>query len=68
MPSMTHPEQSLIIYNASSSERSLIGILVVAVVMLPIIFFYTGFVYKKLWGRGEKMSVERIQSESKTLY
>jgi len=68
MPSMTHPEQSLIIYNASSSERSLIGILVVAVVMLPIIFFYTGFVYKKLWGRGEKMSVEKIQSESKTLY
>jgi len=68
MPSMTHPSQSLIIYNSSSSEISLIGILIVAVVMLPIIFFYTGFVYKKLWGRGERLSGEIIQSESKTLY
>lgn len=68
MPSLTHPEQSLTIYNSSSSEISLIGILVVAVIMLPIIFFYTGFVYKKLWGRGERMSVERIREESKVLY
>jgi cytochrome d ubiquinol oxidase subunit II len=68
MPSITHPEQSLVIWNASSSERSLIGILVVAIVMLPIILGYTLFVYKKLWGRGVRMSVETIRAESKVLY
>lgn len=68
MPSSTHPEQSLLVWNASSSARSLLGIEVVAVLMVPIILYYTLFVYKKLWGRGEKMSVERIAEESKILY
>jgi len=68
MPSLTHPEQSLLVWNASSSETSLLGILIVAVVMLPIIFWYTAFVYKKLWGRGVRMSVDDIRLQSKVLY
>lgn len=68
MPSNTHPEQSLLVWNASSSIRSLLGIEIVGVLMVPIILYYTLFVYKKLWGRGEKMSVERIVKESKLLY
>lgn len=68
IPSSTHPEQSLLIWNASSSARSLLGIEIVGILMVPVILSYTLFVYKKLWGRGEKMSVERIAAESKILY
>lgn len=68
MPSITHPEQSLLVWNASSSERSLIGILVVAIVMVPVILGYTLFVYRKLWGRDTRMSVELIRKESEVLY
>lgn len=68
IPSMTHPSQSLLVWNASSSERSLIGIIVCAIIMVPIILGYTLFVYKKLWGRNEKMTSEKIDSNSKLFY
>lgn len=68
IPSITHPEQSLLVWNASSSMRSLLGIEIVGVLMVPIILWYTLFVYKKLWGRNERMSIERIEAESKVLY
>lgn len=68
MPSNLHPAQSLLVWNASSSVRSLLGIEIVGILMVPIILFYTLFVYKKLWGRDERMSVERIAEESKVLY
>ena len=68
IPSSTHPQDSLTVWNSSSSEVSLIGILVCAVIMLPIIFYYTHFVYRKLWGRDVKMSVEVIQKEDHKLY
>lgn len=67
MLSSIHPEQSLLVWNSSSSEISLMGILICAVIMLPIIFLYTTFVYRKLWGRG-KMSTERVIEENHTLY
>lgn len=68
MPSLTEPSQSLTLYNASSSALSLTGILITALVMVPIIFVYTAFVYRKLWGRDEKMSLERIRQSDKMLY
>lgn len=68
MPSISQPGQSLLVWNAASSETSLIGILIVALVTLPIIFVYTTFVYRKLWGRNKRMSVERIEAEEHTLY
>lgn len=68
IPSITHPEQSLLVWNASSSIRSLLGIEIVGILMVPIILWYTLYVYKKLWGRDERMSVERIEAESKILY
>lgn len=67
MPSSIKPEQSLLVWNASSSQLSLTGILIAAVVMIPIIFYYTNFVYRKMWGR-TKMSVERVQQEQHVLY
>jgi cytochrome d ubiquinol oxidase subunit II len=68
MPSSNFPAQSLLVWNASSSMRSLLGIEIVGIIMVPIILVYTLFVYKKLWGRGSRMSVERIEAESKNLY
>ncbi|MFN7097435.1 MAG: cytochrome d ubiquinol oxidase subunit II [Gammaproteobacteria bacterium] len=68
MPSSIKPAQSLIIYNASSSQLSLIGILITALITVPIIFIYTAFVYRKLWGRDVKMSAEVIKQHEHSLY
>ncbi len=68
MPSITNPNQSLLIWNAASSEVSLIGILIVALITLPIIFIYTAFVYRKLWGRGHRLSEAKVAAEDHVLY
>ncbi|MCF6767003.1 cytochrome d ubiquinol oxidase subunit II [Thiotrichales bacterium 19S11-10] len=68
MPSSLVPSQSLTLFNASSSLISLVGILVVAIITLPIIFFYTAFVYKKLWGRGSYMNAAEVESRKHELY
>jgi cytochrome d ubiquinol oxidase subunit II len=68
MPSISNPSESLLVWNASSSELSLIGILIVALIMLPIIFAYTAFVYRKMWGRNKRISVERVEAEDHQLY
>jgi cytochrome bd ubiquinol oxidase subunit II len=67
-PSNTHPAQSLILWNASSSLTALTGILATALIMLPIIFIYTAFVYRKLWGRGRRLSPQVVREEEHTLY
>ena len=68
MPSSTFPNQSLLVWNSASSQLSLEGILLVALVMLPIIFYYTNFVYKKLWGRDRSMSESVVTNENHSLY
>ncbi len=68
MPSSVKPMQSLTVFNATSSQLSLIGILITALVMVPIIFIYTGFVYRKIWGRDLKMSEEIISDQKNVLY
>jgi cytochrome bd ubiquinol oxidase subunit II len=51
MPSATHPDQGLTVWDASSSARTL-GIMLVAVlVFLPIILAYTAWVFRVLRGR-----------------
>ena len=55
-------------WNATSSQASLIGILVTAVIMIPIIFYYTAFVYRKMWGRDVKMSPQAVQESTHMLY
>ena len=68
LPSSMAPNQSMVLWNSSSSLISLIGILIVAVIMLPIIFTYTTFVYKKMWGRDVKLTPEEVQQRSHELY
>ncbi|MDE4978270.1 cytochrome d ubiquinol oxidase subunit II, partial [Francisella tularensis subsp. holarctica] len=59
---------SLTVYNSSSSQTSLIGILCAADIILPIIFSYTFFVYKKMWANGRRISAEEIKANSHEMY
>jgi len=51
MPSSTHPDEGLTVWDASSSARTL-GIMLIAVlVFLPIVLAYTAWVFRVLKGR-----------------
>jgi cytochrome d ubiquinol oxidase subunit II len=51
LPSSTHPNQSLTVWDASSSAKTLLLMLAAMLVFLPIIIAYTGWVYRVLRGR-----------------
>ncbi len=59
---------SLTVWNASSSQNSLIGILVAAALILPIVFSYTFFVYYKMWANGRRISAEEVEANSHDMY
>ena len=51
MPSSTHPDQGLTVWDASSSQRTLAIMLVCVLVFLPIVLAYTAWVFRVLRGR-----------------
>lgn len=51
MPSSTYPNQSLTVWDASSSAKTLFLMLCAALVFLPIILAYTTWVFRVLKGR-----------------
>jgi cytochrome bd ubiquinol oxidase subunit II len=51
MPSSTFPNQSLTVWDASSSAKTLLIMLGAVIVFLPIILLYTGWVFRVLRGR-----------------
>jgi len=51
MPSSTFPNQSLTVWDASSSAKTLLLMLGSAAVFLPIIVAYTTWVFRVLKGR-----------------
>lgn len=51
LPSSADIHSSLLVWTASSSHMTLFIMLGVTVVFLPIVLFYTGWVYKVLFGR-----------------
>jgi len=65
LPSSVEPARSLTLWNASSSPRTLQIMLWVAVVFVPLILLYTGWVYRVLRG---PVTVEQIRSDGKRLY
>ncbi len=65
MPSSTHPDHSLTIFDATSSELTLQIMFWVAIVFVPIILTYTLWGYKALW---RKYSVEYIRENDHSLY
>ena len=50
MPSSSHPEQSLTVWDSSSSQMTLGLMLMAAVFFLPIVLTYTAWVYRVLRG------------------
>ena len=51
LPSTIDAHSSLLVWNASSSERTLFLMLLATVVLLPVVLIYTAWVYRVLWGR-----------------
>jgi cytochrome d ubiquinol oxidase subunit II len=51
LPSSTDPNQSLTIWDASSSQKTLLLMLLATIVLLPVVLAYTAWVFKVLKGR-----------------
>lgn len=51
VPSSIDPSNSLTIYNASSTPRTLTTMLVVALIGMPLVIAYTAYVYKVFMGK-----------------
>ncbi|WP_108649140.1 cytochrome d ubiquinol oxidase subunit II [Dongshaea marina] len=65
MPSITNPDSSLTLWNASSSQKTLMIMLIAAAILLPLILFYTSWTHKKMFGRVTK---EHIEQNPHSLY
>ncbi len=50
LPSSTSPADSLLVWNASNSEKTLLTMTICAIIFVPIILLYTSWVYHKLRG------------------
>lgn len=51
LPSSVDPVSSLTVWDSSSSHLTLFVMLVCTAIFVPLILFYTSWVYKVLWGR-----------------
>ena len=58
MPSSTHPDHGLTVWDAASSRRTLLLMLLAVGVLLPLVLAYTAWVYRVLKGR---ITLEAIQ-------
>jgi len=65
LPSSSNPNMSLLIWDASSSQKTLFIMLIATVIFLPLIIMYTSWVYYVLRG---KVTDEYIQLNKKNLY
>ena len=59
MPSSTTPDHSLTVWDASSSAKTLLIMLVAVVVFLPIVLAYTTWVYRILRGQVTLEAIRR---------
>jgi cytochrome d ubiquinol oxidase subunit II len=62
LPSSSNPNDSLAVFDASSSRATLRNMLIATVVFLPIVLAYTAWVYSVLWGKVTEASVESAGS------
>ncbi len=65
MPSSTHPNSSLTIWDAPSSHLTLTVMFWAVVIFLPLVLAYTVWCYAHMWG---KVTVEEIQARSHSAY
>ncbi|ELV8770441.1 cytochrome d ubiquinol oxidase subunit II [Vibrio harveyi] len=65
MPSNINPSHSLTLWDATSSEKTLGIISIVAIIVVPVILGYTAWCYYKMFGR---LDNNYIRSNSSSLY
>jgi cytochrome d ubiquinol oxidase subunit II len=65
LPSSSDPKSSLTLWDATSSEHTLLLMLVAAIIFTPIILIYTSWVYKIMRG---KLTPEKIKEKQHSLY
>jgi len=65
LPSSTYPAQSLLMWNATSSQQTLWLMFVAAAIFIPLIVAYTSWVFRVLRG---KVTVEQIKEQQHTAY
>lgn len=65
LPSSTQPNMSLLVWDASSSQMTLLVMLVAAGFFVPLIMLYTAWVYRVLRG---KVTAAYVEENKTTLY
>ncbi|MBF0281766.1 MAG: cytochrome d ubiquinol oxidase subunit II [Zetaproteobacteria bacterium] len=65
MPSSTHPSQSLLMWDATSSEHTLGLMLVAAAIFMPLILMYTSWVFRVMRG---KVTLQHIADNDHSSY
>ena len=65
LPSSTHPNNSLIVWDSSSSQMTLFIMLIATVIFLPVILAYTAWVYRVLRG---KVTEKTINANKESAY
>ena len=68
MPSSTHPNQSLTVWNSASSQYALNVMLYLGVVLLIIIVAYKIFAYSTIWGKKSTFTEEDVRKNDHTFY
>ena len=61
LPSSSHPASSLTVWDAMSSHRTLMIMLLVVIVMLPVVLAYTAWVYRVIRGKVTVQSVRNSE-------
>lgn len=65
LPSSSHPDMSLLVWDASSSQLTLFIMLIATAIFLPLILLYTSWVYRILRGT---VTSEDITNNTKAYY
>ena len=68
VPSSTHPNQSLTVWNASSALYSLKAMLWVSIILFVIVFIYKMFAYFSIWHKKKTLSVSDIEANDHGYY
>jgi len=64
LPSSLDPNSSLMVWDASSSQTTLLVMTVVTVLLLPVVLLYTAFIYRVLRGPVTQATIEAGGHES----
>lgn len=62
LPSSTHPDASLTVWDSSSSHLTLFIMLIAVLIFLPVVLIYTAFVLRVMRGQVKIADVERHES------